>query len=64
MHELETETVAMFCAAISPDRARQTAHGAPLHDIWETALYMLIPDPRSGIKQVEEDWLERFYKSD
>jgi len=31
-----------------------------LHEVWETALYMLIPDPRSGIKQVEDDWLGRF----
>ena len=63
-HDMEAicaDALALYCDFLSPERQRPQT-GPRLHEIWETALYMLIPDPRSGIKQLEEDWLGRFAK--
>ena len=54
------EVMAMHCQLLSPDMAGAQRN---FDEAWETALYMLLPDPRSGIKQMEEDWLERFRDS-
>ena len=53
------EVMALHLKMLGHDYAG-VATGRDVGDAWETALYMLEPDPRSGIKQMEEDWLERF----
>lgn len=59
MDEVCASALGLYCDFLSP--AQQKAElSPPLPEVWETALYMLLPDPRSGIKQVEDDWLGRF----
>ena len=57
MDEVCGDVMTLHCQLLSPNMAGEQRD---FDEAWETALYMLLPDPRSGIKQMEEDWLERF----
>jgi|GEM_PF-3527788 len=59
MEESCADALTLYCDFLNP-LPRQREFQPSLHEVWETALYTLIPDPRSGIKQLEDDWLGRF----
>lgn len=61
LHEACGEAIDAHCRLLGS--AAPAKQQRSFNEVWETALYMLIPDPRSGIKQMEENWLERFYKA-
>lgn len=59
MDEVCGEEIRQFCKVLHKSFEHKRFD---FNEEWETALHMLIPDPRSGIKQMEQDWLERFLK--
>lgn len=59
LEEVSAGALSLFCDFLAPAKQLPPI-SPPLYEVWQNTLYMLIPDPRSDIKRVEDDWLGRF----